>query len=47
MITKLPEELKEAAKCRDWNLASRSRLMALPLRSFIASAQHLGFTTHG
>lgn len=44
---KLQEELKEAAKCRGWDLASRPRLMVLPLRNFTASAQHLGFTTHG
>lgn len=41
------EEQKEAAKCRGWNLASRSRLMVLPLRKLTASAQHVGFSTHG
>lgn len=40
MILKLPEELKEAAKCRDWNLASRARLMASPWGKLRASAQH-------
>lgn len=43
---KLPEELSYEVKYKDWNLASRFRLIVLPFKNFIASVQHLGFTAH-